>query len=170
MAAQSASSAELVTSLRFASDPGANFVDPLLQFRKVRPRPVYLFAASTAAELVVIDCGERLEFADYVGLGCRFQRGVTSQAPSERCDQFRKVKTADNLDRLFVGVLGTRAIAVLTIACISRRRSRVRSARFSRAITSSSCRSLAFWRRRHQIQADEDCASVLPDVHQQQTL
>ena len=111
MAAQSASSAELVTSLRFASDPGANFVDPFLQFRKVRPRPVYLFAATTAAELVVIDCGERLEFADYVGLGCRFQRGVTSQAPSERCDQFRKVKTADNLDRLFVGVLRTRAVA-----------------------------------------------------------
>ena len=113
MAAQSASSAELVTSLCFASNPGANFFDPLLQFRKMRARPVDLFAVRTAAELVVIDFGERLEFVDYVGLGCRFQRGVTSQTPCERCDQFRKVKTADNLDRLFVGVLGPRAISVL---------------------------------------------------------
>jgi hypothetical protein len=61
---------ELVTSLRFASNPGANFFDSLLQFRKVRPRPVDLFAARTAAELFVIDFGERLEFVDYVGLGC----------------------------------------------------------------------------------------------------
>ena len=104
MAAQSASSAELVTSLCFASCPGANFFDSLLQFRKVRPRPVDLFAVRTAPELVVIDFGERLEFADYVGLGYRFQRGVTSQAPRERRDQFRKIKTADNFDRLFVGV------------------------------------------------------------------
>src|SRR5437667_832158 len=113
MAAQSASSAELVTSLCFASSPGANFFDSPLEFRKVRPRPVDLFAVRTAPEPVVIDFGERLEFADYVGLGCRFQRGVTSQTPRERCDQFRKVKTADNLDRLFVGVLGPRPISVL---------------------------------------------------------
>ena len=70
MAAQSASSAELVTSLRFASSPGANFFDSLLQFGKMRARPVDLFAVRTAAELVVIDFGERLEFVDYVGLGC----------------------------------------------------------------------------------------------------
>src|SRR5882724_7657684 len=113
MAAQSVSSAELVTSLCFPSRPGANFFDSPLEFRKVRPRPVDLFAVRTAAELVVIDFGERLEFADYVGLGCLFQRCVTSQAPGERCDQFRKVKTADNLDRLFVGVLGPRPISVL---------------------------------------------------------
>ena len=113
MAAQSASSAELVTSLRFASNPGANFFDSLLQFRKVRPRPIDLFAIRTAAELVVIDFRERLEFADYVGFGYRFQRGVTSQAPRKRRDQFRKVKTTDNLDRLFVGVLGPRPISVL---------------------------------------------------------
>ena len=113
MAAQSASSAELVTSLRFASNPGANFFDSLLQLRKVRPRPVDLFAARTAPELVVVDFGERLEFADYVGLGYRFQRGVTSQAPRKRRDQFRKVKTTDNLDRLFIGVLGPRPISVL---------------------------------------------------------
>ena len=79
----------------------------------MRPRPVDLFAVRTAAELVVIDFRERLEFADYVGFGCRFQRAVTSQAPRERCDQFRKVKTAHNLDRLFVGVLGPRPISVL---------------------------------------------------------
>src|SRR5580765_1675349 len=113
MAAQSASSRELVTSLCFASSPGANFFDSLLQFRKVRPRPIDLLAVRTAAELVVIDFGERLEFVDYVGLCCVFQRGVTSQAPCERCDQFRKVKTADNFDRLFVGILGARAESVL---------------------------------------------------------
>ena len=113
MAAQSASSAELVTSLRFASNPRANFFDSPLEFRKVRPRPVDLFAGRTVPELVVIDFGERLEFVDYVGLGYRFQRGVASQAPRERCDQFRKVKTADNFDRLFVGVLGPRPISVL---------------------------------------------------------
>jgi hypothetical protein len=45
--------------------------------------------------------------------GCLFQQCVTSQAPRERRDQFRKVKTADNLDRLFVGVLGPRPISVL---------------------------------------------------------
>ena len=113
MAAQSASSAELVTSLCFAASPGANFFDSPLEFRKVRPRPVDLFAVRTAAELVVIDFGERFEFADYLGLGYRFQRCVTSQAARERRDQFQKVKTADNLDRLFVGVLGPRPISVL---------------------------------------------------------
>ena len=60
-----------------------------------------------------MDFGERLKFVDYLGLGCLFQRGVTSQAPRERRDQFRKVKTADNLNSLFVGVLGARAIPVL---------------------------------------------------------
>jgi hypothetical protein len=104
---------ELVTSLRFASNPGANFFDSLLQFRKVRPRPVDLFAARTAAEPFVIDFGERLEFIDYVGLRCLFQRCVASQAPRERRDQFRKIKTPDNFDRLFVGVLGARAISML---------------------------------------------------------
>jgi hypothetical protein len=79
----------------------------------VRPRPIDLFAVKTAAELVVVDFGERFEFADYVSLGYRFQRGVTSQAPRKRRDQFRKVKTTDNLDRLFVGVLGPRPISVL---------------------------------------------------------
>ena len=112
MAAQSASSAELVTSLRFASNSGAKFFDSLLQFRKVRARPVDLFAARTAPELVVVDFGKRLEFVDYVGLGCLFQRCVTSQATRERRDQFRKVKTPDNLDRLFIGILGAGAISV----------------------------------------------------------
>jgi hypothetical protein len=79
----------------------------------MRPRPVDLFAARTAAELFVIDFGKRLEFVDYGGLGCLFQRCVASQAPRERRDQFRKIKTADNFDRLFVGVLGARAISVL---------------------------------------------------------
>ena len=46
-------------------------------------------------------------------LAACFQRGVTSQTPRERRDQFRKIKTADNFDRLFVGVLGPRAISVL---------------------------------------------------------
>ena len=113
MAAQSAISAELVTSLRFASNPRANFFDPLLQFGKVRPRPIDLFAARTAPELVVIDFGKRLEFVDYVGLSCLLQRCVTSKAPRERRDQFRKVKTADNLDCLFVGIVGARVISVL---------------------------------------------------------
>ena len=113
MAAQSASSAELVTSLRFASNPGANFFDSLLQFRKVRARPVDLFAAGTAPELVIVDFGKRLEFVDYLGFGCLFQRCVTSQAARERRNQFRKVKTPDNLDGLFNGILGAGAISVL---------------------------------------------------------
>jgi hypothetical protein len=78
MAAQSASSAELVTSLRFASNARTDFFDPLLQFGKMRSRPIDLFAARTAAELVVINFGKRLEFVDYVGLGCLFQQCVTS--------------------------------------------------------------------------------------------
>ena len=78
MAAQSASSPERVTSLRFASNPRANLFDPLLQFKKMRPRPVNLFAVRTAVELVVIDFGKRFEFVDYVGLGYLSQRRVTS--------------------------------------------------------------------------------------------
>jgi hypothetical protein len=130
MAAQSASSAELVTSLRFASDPGANFVDPLLQFRKVRPRPVYLFAASTAAELVVIDCGERLEFADY-------RRGAASTrryiAGTRKVRSVRKVKTAIN----FI-VCSSRWQAGVTSFddCVHQRTPVSRSARCSRVITS----------------------------------
>ncbi len=83
----------------------------------MRARPVNLFAVRTATELVVIDFGERLEFVDYVGLGCFFQRRVASEAPRERCDQFRKIKTADNFDRLFVGILGARVISVLERSC-----------------------------------------------------
>src|SRR5438552_12746982 len=101
------------TSLCFAPSPGANLFDSPLEFRKVRPRPVDLFAVRTAVELIVIDFGERFEFADYLDLGYRFQRCVTSQAARERRDQFRKVKTADNLNRLFVGVLRPRPISVL---------------------------------------------------------
>src|SRR5215472_1120621 len=111
MVAHSASSAERVTSLRFASNPRANFFDPLLQFGKVRPRPVDLFAARTAAELVVMDFGKRLEFVTYLGFGCFLQQRVTSQAACERRDQFHKIKTADDLDRLFVGILGARIIS-----------------------------------------------------------
>ena len=113
MAAQSASFAEPMTSLWLAPSPRANFFDSLLQFRKVRPRPVDLFAVRTAAELVVIDLGERLEPVDYVDLGCLFQQFVTSQAPRERRDQFRKIKTADDLNSLFIGILGARVISVL---------------------------------------------------------
>src|SRR5262249_54636652 len=79
---------------------------------KVRPRPVNLFAAGTAAELVVIDFGKRLEFVDYIGLGCLFQRCVTSYTARKRRDQSQKVKTADNLNRLFVRVLGVRGLSV----------------------------------------------------------
>ena len=113
MAAQSASSVAQVTSLRFTSKPRANFFDPLLQLGKMGSRPVYLFTVGTPAELVVIDFGKRLEFVHYFGLVCFLQRGITSQAPRERRDQFRKLKTTDNLDRLFVGVLRARAISVL---------------------------------------------------------
>lgn len=86
MAAKSASLVELVTSLRFVSNPRANFFDLFLQFRKMRPGPIDLFAAGTATELVVIDFGQRLEFVDYVSLGCLFQLRVASQAPSEGRD------------------------------------------------------------------------------------
>ena len=79
----------------------------------MRSRPVNLIAAGTAPELVVMDFGERFEFVDYVGLEGLLQRCVTSQAPRERRDQLRKIKAADDLDRLFVGVLGSRAISVL---------------------------------------------------------
>src|SRR5262245_59027198 len=113
MEAAFASSAELVTSLRFASNARANFFDPLLQFSKMRSRPVDLFATGTAAELVVIDFGKRLEFVDYLCLSCLFQRFIASQASRKRGDQFREVKTADDLDRLFVGVLRPRVISVL---------------------------------------------------------
>src|SRR6478735_12386385 len=113
MAAQSASSAESVTSLGLALSPRANFFDPFLQFGKMRARPIDLFAVRTATELVVIDFGQRLEFVDYLGLGCFFQRCVTSQAPREGRDQFRKINAADNFDRLFVGILGARVISVL---------------------------------------------------------
>src|SRR6516225_9282703 len=88
MAAQSASSTEPVTSLCFVSGSRADFFDSLLQFGKMRSRPVDLPAARTPAELVVIDFGKRLEFVDYVGLGCLFQHCVTSQAACERRNQF----------------------------------------------------------------------------------
>ena len=113
MAAQSASSVVWVTSLRCASNAGANLFDPLLQLRKMRPWPVYLFAVGAATELVVVDFGKRLKFLDDVRLGYFFQGGITRQTARERRDQFRKVKTADDLDRLFVRILGTRVISVL---------------------------------------------------------
>src|SRR5262249_29932652 len=76
MAAQSATSAAQVTSLRFASNARANFFDPLLQLRKMGPRPVYLSAVETAAELVVIDFGKPLEFVHYFGFVCFLQRAL----------------------------------------------------------------------------------------------
>ncbi|HEY4639441.1 MAG TPA: hypothetical protein VIG87_05925, partial [Candidatus Udaeobacter sp.] len=87
--------------------------NPLLQFSKVRTRPVNLFAVRTAAKLVVINFRKRLELLDYVRLRCILQRRVTSQAPRKRGDQIRKIKTADNFDRLFVSILGTWIIPVL---------------------------------------------------------
>src|SRR4029453_7770524 len=113
MGAQSASYAELVTSLRFASKPGVNFVDPLLQFGKVRSRPVDLFAPRTAAELVVINFGKRLELVDYLGLGCLFQWCITSETARERRHELQQIKTADNLNGLFLGILRARPISVL---------------------------------------------------------
>ena len=64
-------------------------------------------------EVVVMDFGELLEFVDYVGLGCLFQRGITSETPREGRDQIREVKTPDNLNSLFIGVLGARTVSVL---------------------------------------------------------
>ena len=55
-----------------------NRFEPFLKFLEMRTGPVDLLAARTTAELVVIDFGKRLEFVDYVGLGCLFQRCVTS--------------------------------------------------------------------------------------------
>src|SRR5262249_49173067 len=101
MGVQSASYAEPMTSLRFGSKPGANFFDTLLQFRKMRPRPVDLSTAMAAAELVIKDLGKRLEVIDYLGLGCLFQRCITSETARERRDEFQKIKAADNLNRLF---------------------------------------------------------------------
>ena len=113
MGAESASFAEPLTSLRFASNPQANGFDALLQFGKVRPRPVDLLAARTPAKLVVINFGQRLEFVADVALGCLLQQCVASQAARERGDQSREVKTPDNFGRLFVGILGARGISVL---------------------------------------------------------
>jgi hypothetical protein len=84
----------------------------LLEFREVRPRPVNLTATSATPEFFVIHFGERLQFVDYFGLWRLFQQRVTSQAPCERRDRFRKVKAADNFDRLFIGILGARIISV----------------------------------------------------------
>ena len=72
MAAESASSAQRLTSLRFASSSRPNFFDSLLQFGKMRSRPVDLFAARAAAELIVIDFGKPFELVQYLGLGRLF--------------------------------------------------------------------------------------------------
>ena len=66
MAAQSASSAEPVTSLGLALSPRANFFDAFPGAGKIRAGPVNLFAFKTATKLVVIDFGKRLEFVDYL--------------------------------------------------------------------------------------------------------
>ena len=113
MGAESASFAEPLTSLRFASNPRPNVFDSFLQFGKVRPRPVDLLAASTPSKLAVMNFGQRLEFIYYVILGGLLQRCVTPQATREGRDQFRELKTLENFDRLFIGILRTRAISVL---------------------------------------------------------
>src|SRR5690242_4516657 len=113
MAAQSASCDAGVTSSRFVSHSRENFFDPLLQLREMRSRPVDLFAIGTAAELIIVNFGKRLELVEYFGLACRFQQRVTPQAAGKRFDGVGEFKTPDNLDRLFVGVLGTWIISML---------------------------------------------------------
>ena len=113
MAAQSASSVEPVTSLRFTSSPRANFLDPLLELGKVRSGPVDLFAARAAAKLVVVGFGKRFEFVDYFSLRCLFQPCVASQAAREGRDRLREIKASENLYRLLIGVLGARAISMV---------------------------------------------------------
>jgi hypothetical protein len=67
-------------------------------------RPVDLFAARAPAELFVIDLRKRLELLDDVGFGCIFQSRVAAKTARKRSDQVQKIKTADDLNRLFFGV------------------------------------------------------------------
>lgn len=97
----------------FARKTRLNLVNPLFQFFEMRASPVNLPAAGATAELLVMDFCKRFEFLNNVGLGHRLQRRVAAEAARKWSDKAQKVETADHLDRLFVGILGTRTISVL---------------------------------------------------------
>lgn len=78
----------------------------------MRSGPVNLAAAGATPELFVIDFGKRLKLLNYVSFADFLEWRIAAKATGERSDRTEKVKATDHLDRLFVSVLGTRAITV----------------------------------------------------------
>ena len=78
----------------------------------MRSGPVNLAATRAAPELLVINPGKGLELFNYFSLAYFLERCIAAKATRKRIDGREKVKTANDLDRLFVSILGTRIIAV----------------------------------------------------------
>ena len=101
-----------MTFATFCAHPGtcspttcADLFDAFLEFREMRPRPVNLAAIRTTAELIVIDLCKGFESLNYAILGNFPQGRVTAEAPCKRGEGTEKLKTADDFDSLFIGIL-----------------------------------------------------------------
>ena len=78
----------------------------------MRAGPVNLATTAAAPELLIIDPGQRLELIDDLGFLCRFQQCVAKKAAGKWRQTWAKIKSAQNLDRLFQRILRAHIIAV----------------------------------------------------------
>ena len=79
----------------------------------MRAGPINLAASRAVPEFLIIDFRKRFELFNHVSFGDFLQWGIAAKAPRKRSNRIEQVKTADHLDCLFVGILGTRTISRL---------------------------------------------------------
>ena len=78
----------------------------------MRTGPVNLTAAAASPEFFVIDLGKRLEFLDYITFGDFFEWRIAAETARKRSDRVEKVKTANDLDCLLIGMLRARTVTM----------------------------------------------------------
>ena len=71
----------------------------------MRSSPIDLTTAGATPEFLVVDFRKRFEPLNYFGPGNLSQRRITAKASRKWGDGAKKIKPADDFDRLFVGVL-----------------------------------------------------------------
>jgi len=88
----------------------ADLLEAFLEFREVRPGPIDLTATRATPEFFVINFRKRFEPLNYFGLGNLSQGRIAAEASRKWGDGAEKIKAANYFDRLFTGVLRTRAV------------------------------------------------------------
>lgn len=92
-------------AVRSTGELRADLLEAFLEFREMRPSPIDLPTTRAAPELLVINFCKRFEVLNYFGLGNLSQRRIAAKASRKWRDGFKKIKTTDYFDGLFVSAL-----------------------------------------------------------------